>query len=216
MNINSYNGYLSTMYSTQQSNLASELFSKLDTAGKGYLEQSDFSSLVSNLDQQLSETAAEEMFSALDQDSDGTVNADEFSKVFESLVYSAKGTIEGAMPPPPPPPAVSEAEDEGKTIEELTEIATTAAGTDSELAAAMQQLVENFDDADTNQDGVVTAEEARAYKESQSSASGESHITRKESSIEQTLAHTLRQLAQSYGMIGQQQSVAESAVSIDV
>ncbi|WP_374496529.1 EF-hand domain-containing protein, partial [Vogesella indigofera] len=87
--------------------MASEIFSKLDTDNQGYLEASDFGS------------DNEDLFSALDSDSDGKVSkselstrlkqlAEELDSQFNAMRSQGMGgmMMAGGQPglPPPPPP----------------------------------------------------------------------------------------------------------------
>ncbi|QDX82830.1 hypothetical protein B9N43_04020 [Denitratisoma sp. DHT3] len=162
--------------------MANDLFSKLDTSGQGYIEKAD---LQSAFDQAASKTNAsdtstnvDDLFSKLDADSDGKVTKQEFSDSLQKLADQLdqqfqSGRMQDAMPsmggmPPGPPPGAGE--DAGKTKEELTSAATEVSGSDSGLSSMLTNIVQNFDAADTNQDGKVTMQEIIAYQQSQSTA----------------------------------------------
>lgn len=155
--------------------MASEIFSKLDTDNQGYLEASDFGS------------DNEDLFAALDSDSDGKVSKDELSTRLKQLeeeldsqfnAMRSQGMggmmMAGGMQgmPPPPPPAGGE-DDAGLEQEQLSAMAADAneAG-DSSAAARFAALAENFDSADSNQDGKVSFAESIAYEEAQRSSTG--------------------------------------------
>ena len=59
--------------------MAEDLFSKLDTSGKGYIQESDLESALSGLKSTSSTQSASDIFSQLDSDSDGKVTKDELS-----------------------------------------------------------------------------------------------------------------------------------------
>lgn len=143
------------------SNAASYLFSKIDTSNKGYIEKEDLVSAFSSLES-TSDTAASEFFSQLDSDSDGKVTESEFSSALEALngQYD-QSRMQGAMPPPPPPPA----DDAGFTEEELTSQLEEIGDTDSARSTLIGSILENFDAADTDQDGKVSHAEAMIYAE---------------------------------------------------
>jgi hypothetical protein len=161
--------------SISTSQIASSLFSKLDTKSQGYIEKADLETAFSSISSDSDSTSVDDLFTALDSDSDGKVTEDEMSSGLDTLMSQLNSQFDSmrmqgggqGMPPPPPPP--SEGEDEGYTQDELTSIA--ASTDDSQLASLMTEISENFEAADTNQDGKVTGQEAMAYKDSSSSSS---------------------------------------------
>ena len=147
------------------STMAEDLFAKLDTTGKGYIEQSDLTSAISGLSSTSSSgSSASEIFSQLDSDGDGKVTQDELTTSLQKLAESLDSQfdqmrMQGGMPPPPPP---SES-DAGFTEEELTDQLAEIGGTDSARASLISNVVNNFDAADTDEDGKVSFQEAIAY-----------------------------------------------------
>ncbi|MCQ4145213.1 hypothetical protein [Vogesella sp. AC12] len=155
--------------------MASEIFSKLDTDNQGYLEASDFGS------------DNEDVFAALDTDSDGKVSkselstrlkqlAEELDSQFNAMRSQGMGgmMMAGGMQGMPPPPAGGE-DDAGLEQEQLSAMAADASEAgDSVAAARFAALAENFDSADSNQDGKVSFAESVAYEEAQRSSSGTS------------------------------------------
>lgn len=154
--------------------MASEIFSKLDTDNQGYLEASDFGS------------DNEDLFSALDSDSDGKVSkselstrlkqlAEELDSQFNALRSQGMGgmMMAGGMQGMPPPPPAGGEDDAGLEQEQLSAMAADASEAgDSVAAARFAALAENFDSADSNQDGKVSFAESIAYEEAQRSSSG--------------------------------------------
>ena len=154
--------------------MASEIFSKLDTDNQGYLEASDFGS------------DNEDLFSALDSDSDGKVSkselstrlkelAEELDSQFNAMRSQGMGgmMMAGGMQGMPPPAGGED--DAGLEQEQLSAMATDASEAgDSVAAARFAALAENFDSADSNQDGKVSFAESVAYEEAQRSSSGTS------------------------------------------
>jgi len=61
------------------SQMAEDLFSKLDTQSKGYLEASDLASALGSNNSSTSSASAEEVFKSLDSDSDGKLTKTELS-----------------------------------------------------------------------------------------------------------------------------------------
>ncbi|WP_127025255.1 EF-hand domain-containing protein [Rheinheimera mangrovi] len=275
----------------QLTEAAGNLFGKLDSQNKGYLEQSDFSSLLSGLQNDEASTKSKELFSSLDSDGDGQLTSYEFSDNFSNLLYSAQGTMgprpappqdngkskdeltamleeleqddekssEGlqslldnfdtadtdgdgkvtmqeamaykqstedsagassaqAMPPPPPGAMGSPNQDSGITAEELTALLDSTGETDSEMAATLQSLIDNFDSADSDGDGKVTMQEANSFRESQqaesSLASKVSTGSDQSESISKLLSRTMQQLMDTYGGFTKTNSQSGSAVNM--
>ena len=185
---NSYSGTFGMQRPQRPSaeEMASDLFSKLDSSGKGYIQESDLESALSAIIGSSSSSStdatgtasasasASEIFSQLDSDGDGKVTEDEMASGFQKLADALDSQFEqsrmqGAMPPPPLPQ-----NDTGFTKDELTEQLSEIGSSDSGRASFISNVVENFDAADTNGDGKVTFQEAMAYNESSSSSSSTS------------------------------------------
>ena len=158
------------------STMAEDLFAKLDTTGKGYIEQSDLTSAISGLSSTSSSAnSASELFSQLDSDGDGKVTQDELKTSMQKLAESLDSQFDEmrmqAGMPPPPPPAESDA---GFTEEELTDQLAEIGSTDSARASLISNVVNNFDAADTNEDGKVSFQEAIAYDKANPASSSSS------------------------------------------
>lgn len=220
--VSSISGYSSAsamaMTRPDPSQMASKLFSRLDSKGQGFIEQSDlqsaFSQVFGNASSSQANDASSQLFSALDGDSNGKVTESEFStgvqklaEALDSQAFSSRmggaggmGTA-GGMPPPPPPGGGQD--DAGFTKDQLQSQLQEIGSTDSKRSSLISSVVENFDKADTNGDGKVSATEAMAYEQStQSSTSGSSTQTGSTSSSSQTdamLAHRLMELMRAYG-----------------
>ena len=175
------------------STMAEDLFAKLDTTGKGYIEQSDLTSAISALSSTSSSgssTSASELFSQLDSDGDGKVTQDELTTSLQKLAESLDSQfdemrMQGGMPPPPPPGE----DDAGFTEEELTDQLAEIGGTDSSRASLISNVVNNFDAADTNEDGKVSFQEAIAYDKANPTSSS-SAATDSTSSTDSTTSAT--------------------------
>ncbi|CAL96233.1 EF-hand domain-containing protein [Azoarcus olearius] len=179
--------------------MAENLFSALDTSGQGYLQQTDFESAFSQLGIDDSDAAsAEELFSALDADADGKLTQDELSSSMQKLADQLDSQFHqmrmsaGGMPPPPPPGA---GEDQGFTQDELESMASEIGSTDSKRSSLMNSIASNFEAADADGDGRVTASEARAYEES-TRATGTATAS---AGSENLLMKRIMQLAAAYG-----------------
>ncbi len=158
------------------SQITQNIFSKLDTEDQGYLSQEVLSSAFGSLNSDAADSDAESLVSSIDTDSDGQITKSELSKGVENLLSQLSGSQQrppmqgqGGMPPPPPPGGAGEEGSgelgEGVTAEQAAEI---AASTDDErLAEIMTEISDNFDEVDTDEDGVVSREEGMAFHEAQ-------------------------------------------------
>ena len=197
--------------------MADKLFSKLDSTGQGYIEKADLQSAFSNISGASSSgntNDVDQLFSQLDGDSDGKVTKDEFSSAmkkvteqldqqFMSMRMQGGAGEAGGMPPPPPggmPPGG------GMSKDELTSQANNA--TDSSQSTALNNLVTNFEKADTNQDGKVSMQEAMAYDQTSkagsadtSHASGNVHSASNDSNVK--MMQQIMQLMRAYSVGGE-------------
>ena len=187
--------------------LASNLFNKLDTKQKGYLEQSDIQTALSSLKSSSQSTDASEVFTQLDADSDGKITKAELSNGLQTLADTLQSQLQqsrmrGPGPdmnggPPPPPPAGDSGVDEGFTQDELSTMASDSS-TDSKRADLMSKLAANFDAADTDGNGKVTFKEAMAYDHSTST---DASTTASESdTLNLKVMVQIMQLLQAYGV----------------
>ncbi|KAB2928565.1 MAG: EF-hand domain-containing protein [Dechloromonas sp.] len=173
----------------QTSQMASLLFSKIDTKNQGYIEKSDLASAFSQLTSDSSnDSSIDSVFATLDSDSDGKVTESELTTVLNQLHEQLDSEfnrmrMQGGMPPPPPP-----ANDEGFTEDELKAQLEEIGDTDSTRSALISKIVDNFAAADTDGDGKVSFAEAMAYDEStQTAASSETTSTTASSSEAQVM-----------------------------
>jgi len=189
---------------------------------KGYTKDeltamaNETSSTDSNLASLLSSVV--ENFSAADANGDGKVTSAEAMAYQRSSQEMSSGTTDasniaasGSMPPPPPPPSSSNEEDTGYTKDELTAMASSTSSTDSKLASLFETLAQNFDDADTNSDGKVTSDEARAYKDTTKAESMGVASTATSKTDDNTLMKAL--LAQIISNYATQNTLSSSSVS---
>ena len=150
--------------SSSASQIASSIFSKLDSGNKGYIEQADLQSALSKLNGDAENSDVDELFSSLDSDNDGKLTESELSSGINNLLGELNSQfnnmrMQGGMPPAPPP---GNEDDEGYTQEELQSIASSTS--DDKLSGLMSSVAANFEAADTNQDGKVSAKEAMEYQ----------------------------------------------------
>ena len=191
--------------------ISSSIFSKLDSSNKGYIAESDLQSAFDELSG--SGSSVSELFSSLDGDSDGKVTEEELTSGVSQLLSDLNSQfdsmrVQGGMPPPPPPPA-SEEDDEGYTQDELESIASTT--TDTNLSSLMSKVAENFEAADTNEDGKVSAKEAMEYQrqtESANASNGDSNTS--------TLDNISKQIAQLISAYGETSSATTSGSSLSI
>lgn len=211
----------------QASQMASQLFSRLDTKSQGYIEKSDLASAFSQISSKAEESTSsvDDVFSALDSNSDGKVTKDEFASVLAQLQEQMdsqrmQGGAHGAggMPPPPPP-----GDDAGFTKDELTSQIESADSSDTQRTELLNKIVENFEAADSDGDGKVSFTEAMAYDESTKTATTDSSSTSGTTSSTSTAASNnddqimfkIMQLMHAYGSgQDQEQSGLASLLSV--
>jgi Ca2+-binding EF-hand superfamily protein len=158
-----------------------QVFSNLDTEGKGYLDASDFETAFAALglgdeseesDGNLTLPGIEDVVAALDMDGDGKVSSDDLSEGMRSLTDSLsflQGRAEtwsnealGGMPPPPP----TAGQGAGFTQEELTrqlETLTASGATEDDGAVLLSSILSQFETADADSDGRVSGAEAMSF-----------------------------------------------------
>lgn len=164
---------ISSIDSSMASQLASNLFNKLDTQNKGYLEKSNFQAALSSAaGSSDSTTEVDDVFEQLDSNGDGKVTETEVSSVLANMLsknQNKTGMGQGpggpGGPGGPPPP---QGEDTGFTKEELSSQLKEIGSTDDKRSALISNVVNNFEAADANEDGKVTAAEAMAYDQKNS------------------------------------------------
>lgn len=209
----------------QSSQMASQLFSRLDTKNKGYIEKSDLASAFSSIASQKNDsTSADDVFAALDGDSDGKVTENELSTVLAKLQeqldsqfnqsrlqgMGGQGGAPGmaGMPPPPPP-----GDDTGFTKEELTDQLASAESSDSARNSLLSNVVENFEAADSNSDGKVSFQEAMAYDQSSSNSAGSAAAGATQSTADSDEAKIMMKIMQLMHAYGSGQDSASSGLA---
>lgn len=194
----------------QASQMASQLFSRIDTKNQGYIEKSDLASAFSQISEKgQSDSTVDDVFSTLDSNSDGKVTKDEFSSVLAQLqeqmtsrrMQNAGGGGQqggpqgvGGMPPPPP-------RGEGPTLskDELVSQLASDDGSDAERTSLMTTIVNNFDAADTDGDGKVSFKEATAYDQSTKTDASSSASSTNTANSEAQVMMKIMQLVHAYG-----------------
>jgi Ca2+-binding EF-hand superfamily protein len=132
--------------SGQFNKMASDLMSQLDEDGDGAMSSDELSSALTGTevftDEQISSA-----FSDMDADGDGAVSETEMAEAIAA----------GAPPPPQgPPPAEGAAESRSSDSGQTTNASQTAAASSSGEASSSG---DEYDDLDTNRDGVVSYQE---------------------------------------------------------
>ena len=163
MSISSINSSSSAMMSgamkrPDPAKMADDLFSKLDTTGKGYIEKSDLQTALGKVSQSnssSSSTSADDMFSKMDSDGNGKVTKEEMSATIQKIASELDGQsprmrMQGDMPPSPPPGG--------------------AQGAQKSSSSDSSNSSQDIDPADANEDGTVSAQEAQTYAASQASS----------------------------------------------
>jgi Ca2+-binding EF-hand superfamily protein len=172
---------VSSIDSNMVSNWASSLFSKLDTNNQGYLQKSDIESAFSAISGTSDSSSADSVFDKLDINSDGKVTENEMATALKSLFSNQSGSTQmpqGGPGGPGGPPPPSGGNDAGFTKDELSTQLQQIGSSDSKRSSLISNIVENFDAADTNQDGKVSMQEAMAFdKAHQTSSSAAAQST---------------------------------------
>ncbi len=206
-------------------------FNQMFTAATGSSATSTSSAATSGTDSE-----ASQLFKTLDSDGNGQVTKSEFTSGLQKLAdaldsqaaSSRMGQAQGAggMPPPPPPQGDGDGDGDdgvsgaGFTKDQLTSQLQQIGDTDSQRSGLISKIVANFDKADTNGDGKVSAQEAMAYdrstrsdgsattstngtSDSASSATGQLSDAR--------LMHRVMELMRAYGVNGDTSGSATTA-----
>ena len=193
-------GGMNGMQRPNPSKMADQLFSKLDTKGQGYIEKSD---LQSAFDQVLSKSSSgntpsvDDVFKALDGDGDGKVTkqemsdsvkklADQLDSQFQSMRMSGNG---GGM--------------------SKSDISSMAESTTGSASQTLNTLAQNFDAADTNRDGKISAQEAMAFQASNETTLSSSGA---QSDDARVMARIMDLMA-SYGVFNQDRQASGSTIS---
>lgn len=185
--------------------MADELFSKLDTSGQGYIEKSDLKNAFdkSSSTSTSSQANVDDLFSTLDGDQDGKVSKQEFSDALkkvsdelDSQMMDKRLGRSGGMPPPPPPgggPDLSK--------DELTSMVSEIGSSDSEATSSLTDLINNFDQADSNGDGKVSFQESQEFRQSSSASSTSSETSSSASAdANDVIMKQIIKLMQAYGI----------------
>jgi Ca2+-binding EF-hand superfamily protein len=172
----------------------------LDTKGQGYIEKSD---LQGAFDQVSSKTpSVDDVFNALDNNDDGKITKQEMSdsvqKLADQLVSQLQSMrMSGKM---------GGMDSAGMSKGDISGMAESATGSTSQM---LSDLVQNFDAADTNQDGNISAQELMAYQASSETTSSSNGA---QSGDAKVMARIMDLMA-TYGAFGQDESASGSTIS---
>lgn len=229
--------------------MAENLFSKLDTSGQGFIQKTDlqsaFDQISSSSPSSGASSSVDDLFAQLDTDSDGKVTKQEFSDTLQKLAEQMDQQFQtmrmqgamagggmggmggmggpggaGGMPPPPPPQAGGQ----GFTKDELSSQLEEIGSTDSTQSSLLSSVIENFDEADTDENGKVSFQEAMAYEQSSRTSaamnqSGDSASAATGSSVsgndnDAKVMLQIMKLMQAYNLGGQDQGANSSLLSV--
>ena len=162
--------------------MVDKLFSKIDTTNQGYIDKAGLQSAIDQISGSDSTSATDEassiddFFNKFDTSGDGKITKQEMSDgmkkladQFESQFNQSRTTM--AMMPGPMPGGGDASTDTGLTKDQLTGMASKIGQSDSNAAARLTNLVNNFDKADANSDGKVNMSEARSFEQASNAAS---------------------------------------------
>ncbi len=229
-------GGLRNMQRPDPSKMADNLFSKLDSAGQGYIQKVDLQSALDKVSTASSSStnttnttssggsSVDDLFSQLDGNGDGKVTKDEFSSSLKSLLEKNRpegmsGGGSGMMGGPGGMQGMPPGGGAGLTKDQLSGMAKDVSSPDSTASSDINNLVQNFDKADTNSDGKVSFQESMAYKqktESDSSSSSTTNTSSSGSDITTTVMKQIMKLMQSYGANGANGSSSQAFAGLSV
>lgn len=193
-------GGMNGMQRPDPSKMADKLFSKLDTKGQGFIEKSDLQSAfdrVSSKGSSGNTPSVDDVFKALDGDGDGKVTKQEMSDSVKKLADQLDSLFQSMR--------MSGGKGSGMSKSGIGSMADSAGSASQTLST----LAQNFDAADTNQDGKISAQEAMAYRASNETARSSSDA---QSNDARVMARIMDLMA-SYGAFGQDGQTSGSTIS---
>lgn len=196
-------GGMSGMQRLDPSKMADKLFSKLDTKGQGYIEKSDLQSVFDQISAKGAsgnKPRVDDVFQTLDVDGDGKVTKQQMSDSIQKLANQLDSQFQdmrmrgksGGM--------------DGMSESDIRSMADSTTGGASQTLSA---LAKNFDAADTNQDGKISAKEAMAFPASNETKSSSSEAQSGDVGV---LARIM-ELAASYGTFTQDEQTSSGTIS---
>lgn len=195
---------MSGMKRPDPSKMVDDMFSKLDTTSKGYLDKSDLQSALSQstgagnsngAGSTSSSPNVDEIFQKLDSNGDGKLTKSEMASGMSGTAKAGKG---GGMPPPPPSSGG----------------ANSAAGASGASSTQSGSSMKTYDPADANQDGKVSEQERIAYAQAQqdkASAAGDASASTTSTNSDARVLKQIMDLMRAYSSFG---SSSNSGLSI--
>lgn len=192
-------GGMNGMQRPDPSKMADKLFSKLDTKGQGYIEKSDLQSAfdqVSSKSSSGNNPSVDDVFKALDGDGDGKVTKQEMSDSVKKLAGQLDSQFQSMR---------MSGKWGGMSKSDITSMLDSTGSASQKLT----DLALNFDAADTNQDGQISAQEAVAYQASSETTSSSSDAQ----SSEARVMARIMDLAATYGVFSQDGKASGRTIS---
>ena len=193
-------GGMNGMQRPDPSKMVDNLFAQLDTKGQGYIEKSDFQGA---FDKVSSKTpSVDDVFKALDNNDDGKITKQEMSDSVQKLADQLGSQLQSMR-------MSGEEGGMGSAGMSKGDISGMADSITGSAAQMLSDLVQNFDAADTNQDGNISAQELMAYRASSETNSPSSDA---QSGDAKVMARIMDLMA-TYGTFGQDEQTSGSTIS---
>jgi Ca2+-binding EF-hand superfamily protein len=147
---------------------AGKIFDALDTKKQGYLSETEIQAALTS--GQTTSSSAKNVLTALDADGDGKVTKAEFTDAIDKMAQQLgdqmlQARMAHGRPPQGAPPQGAPAPDAGGMTKDQLSVMAADEKAGSSGAQGLKALVASFDQADTDGDGKVSFEEARAFSE---------------------------------------------------
>ncbi|GGY16936.1 EF-hand domain-containing protein [Paludibacterium paludis] len=197
--MSTFGNITATPYRNDPAQAVNTVFSHLDTSRQGYLGQSDFTSALQKLGigKAQADTSASQLVAALDSDGDGKITQNEMTDGLEQLAaqfdraFNTQRTHRHGHHHKPGP--ASEAGD-GMSRNDLQNLLNALNSGQPRQTGALDTLINQFDAADTDKNGKLSASEAWSFLQAtQSSGTAQPPASATASAI-----RTMMQLVSAY------------------